>query len=47
VNRGEIKGRWENIAVAASLEILGRSEDLALLRKVCYLMRDAYGSDGP
>jgi len=33
-------------AVATSLEKIGYGEDLARLRKVCYLMRDAYGSTG-
>jgi len=29
-----------------ALEIIGYGEELARLRKVCYLMRDAYGSTG-
>jgi len=43
VNYGQIKGCGGSFAAAQWLEELGCGEDLARLRKVCYLMHDASG----
>jgi len=45
VNYGQIKGCGGSFAAAQWLEELVCGEDLARLRKVCYLMHDVYGSD--